>query len=103
MNLILRCLERCSTQITATKGVVSKLPRLPIVVRELECIGARTDRNLRLHLAERLATIGDEVGAATASGIKANTDVTNLKSVQACLKSEFEALQKKVSRQVWRN
>ena len=79
-----------------TSGAIAKLPRLPVIIRELECVGARTDRNIRLHLAEKLTSIGTEVSATASANISVNADVTAMKAAQVCLNKEQEILRTKV-------
>ena len=62
-TLALKCLERCVLKAEQNRLFIGRLPRLPLVTRELECIANRMDRNLRLHLEERLSCVGTEIGS----------------------------------------
>ena len=63
LTLALKSLERCVLKSEQNRLFIGRLPRLPLIIRELECVTSRVDRNLRLHLEERLSSVGTEIGS----------------------------------------
>ena len=79
------------------KMAIEKLPRLPIIMRELECVGARTDKQIRLHLEEKLSKLGAELSATNSTTIAAAADVSTVKSSQTCFQKELGEIRTLVS------
>ena len=63
LTLALKSLERCVLKAEQNRLFIGRLPRLPLVIRELECVANRFDRNLRLHIDERFSTASVEIGS----------------------------------------
>ena len=72
------------------------MPKLPVVVRELECVGARTDRQVRLHIEEKLSKLGAELSATNNTSITASAEVATLKSTHNFYQREISEIKDRV-------
>lgn len=90
LTLTLKSIERCVTKTEQNRLFIGRLPRLPLVIRELECISARLDRNLRCHMDERLSDVSSEIGNNLG-------EIAVLKSHVDEIKSSLSSIKRKVS------
>lgn len=74
------------------------MPRLALIIRELELIGARTDKNLRRHLEEKLSELGDEMGVLNSATASNSKDLTAVKAIQVHLQTEMDTFESKVGK-----
>lgn len=72
------------------------MPKLPVVLRELECVGARTDRQLRLHIEDKVSKLGAEISATNSTCISASADVAAMKSTHNFYQQELRDIKDKV-------
>ena len=72
------------------------MPKLPVVLRELECVGARTDKQLRLHVEDRMSKLGAELSATNSTCISASAEVATLKSTHNFYQQEIRDIKEKV-------